>query len=47
MTYNRLIQGLKKAGIEVDRRVLSELSTNDPAAFSKLVEIARKNVVTA
>ena len=47
MTYNRLIQGLKKAGIEVDRRVLSELATNDPAAFSKLVEIARKNVVTA
>jgi large subunit ribosomal protein L20 len=47
MTYNRLIQGLKAAGIEVDRRVLSELATNDPAAFSKLVEIARKNVVTA
>jgi len=41
MTYNRLIQGLKTAGIEV------ELATNDPAAFSKLVEIARKNVVTA
>ena len=47
MTYNRLIQGLKIAGIEVDRRVLSELATNDPVAFSKLVEIARKNVVTA
>ncbi|NCA26277.1 MAG: 50S ribosomal protein L20, partial [Actinobacteria bacterium] len=47
MTYNRLIQGLKSAGIEVDRRVLSELATNDPAAFSELVEIARKNVVTA
>ena len=47
MTYNRLIQGLKTAGIEVDRRVLSELATNDPAAFAKLVEIARKNVVTA
>ena len=47
MTYNRLIQGLKIAGVEVDRRVLSELATNDPAAFAKLVEIARKNVVTA
>jgi large subunit ribosomal protein L20 len=47
MTYNRLIQGLKVAGVEVDRRVLSELATNDPVAFSKLVEIARKNVVTA
>jgi large subunit ribosomal protein L20 len=47
MTYNRLIQGLKIAGVEVDRRVLAELANNDPAAFSKLVEIARKNVVTA
>jgi large subunit ribosomal protein L20 len=47
MTYNRLMQGLRIAGVEVDRRVLSELATNDPAAFAKLVEIARKNVVTA
>jgi large subunit ribosomal protein L20 len=47
MTYNRLIQGLKTAGVEVDRRALSDLATNDPAAFSQLVEIARKNVVTA
>ncbi|NCW98211.1 MAG: sn-glycerol-3-phosphate ABC transporter ATP-binding protein UgpC [Betaproteobacteria bacterium] len=37
----------KIAGVEVDRRVLSELATNDPAAFAKLVEIARKNAVTA
>ena len=47
MTYNRLIQGLKAAGIEVDRRVLSELATNDPVAFAKLVEVARKNINTA
>ena len=47
MTYNRLMQGLRIAGVEVDRRALSELATNDPAAFAKLVEIARKNVVTA
>jgi large subunit ribosomal protein L20 len=47
MTYNRLIQGLKAAGVEVDRRVLSELATNDPVAFKKLVEVARKNIVTA
>jgi len=44
MTYNRFIQGLKEAGIEVDRRVLSELATNDPAAFATLVEVARKHV---
>ncbi len=44
MTYNRFIQGLKEAGVEVDRRLLSDLATNDPAAFSALVEVARKNV---
>jgi large subunit ribosomal protein L20 len=43
MTYNRFIQGLKEAGVEVDRRVLSELATNDPAAFASLVEVARKH----
>ena len=47
MTYNRFIQGLKGAGIEVDRRVLSELATNDPAAFKALVEVARQHVVNA
>lgn len=47
ITYNRFIQGLKVAGIEVDRRLLSDLATNDPKAFSKLVEVARKNVKTA
>jgi large subunit ribosomal protein L20 len=47
LTYNRLIQGLKAAGIEVDRRVLSDIATNDPVAFAKLVEVARKNVVSA
>ena len=47
MTYNRFIQGLKSAGVEVDRRILSELSTNDPAAFAALVEVARKHVVNA
>jgi large subunit ribosomal protein L20 len=44
MTYNRLIQGLKAAGIEVDRRVLSDLATNDPKAFAALVEVAKKHV---
>jgi large subunit ribosomal protein L20 len=44
MTYNRFIQGLKAAEIEVDRRMLAELAVNDPAAFSALVTIARANV---
>lgn len=44
MTYNRFIQGLKVAGIEVDRRMLAELAVNDAPAFAKLVEIAKANV---
>ena len=47
LTYNRLIQGLKAAGIEVDRRVLSDIATNDPATFKSLVEVARKSLVSA
>jgi large subunit ribosomal protein L20 len=45
MTYNRFMQGLKVAGIDVDRRVLADMAINDPAAFAALVEVARKNVV--
>ena len=41
ITYNRFIQGLKAAGVEVDRRMLAELAVNDPAAFSSLVETAK------
>ncbi|MDQ1704237.1 MAG: large subunit ribosomal protein [Frankiaceae bacterium] len=44
MTYNRFIQGLKAASIEVDRKNLAELAVNDPAAFSALVELARAAV---
>ena len=41
LTYNRLIQGLKAAGVEVDRRMLAELAVNEPAAFTALVEVAK------
>ena len=41
MTYNRLIQGLREGGVQVDRRMLAELAVNDPAAFTSLVETAR------
>ena len=44
LTYNRFIQGLKAAGVEVDRRMLSELAVNEPAAFNALVEIAKNNL---
>jgi len=41
ITYNRLIQGLGLAGIEVDRRILAELAVNEPATFAGLVEAAK------
>ncbi len=44
MTYNRFMQGLKVAGVEVDRKVLAELAVHDDAAFGKLVTIAREAV---
>jgi large subunit ribosomal protein L20 len=42
ITYNRLIQGLKLAGVEVDRKNLAELAVSDESAFAALVEVARK-----
>jgi large subunit ribosomal protein L20 len=41
LTYNRFIQGLKAAGVEVDRKILAELAVNDTPAFVVLVETAR------
>ncbi|TQM83848.1 LSU ribosomal protein L20P [Saccharothrix saharensis] len=41
MTYNRFIQGLRLAGIEVDRKILAELAVSDAGAFTALVEAAR------
>lgn len=43
MTYNRFINGLKNAGVEVDRKILAELAVNDPAAFAGLVKVAQDN----
>ena len=43
MTYNRFINGLKNAGVEVDRKILAELAVNDNAAFVALVEVAKAN----
>lgn len=44
MTYNRFIQGLKAAEVEVDRKNLAELAVNEPAAFAALVELAKANL---
>ncbi len=42
MTYNRFVQGLKAAGVEVDRKILADLAVTDAAAFASLVEVAKK-----
>jgi large subunit ribosomal protein L20 len=44
LTYNRFIQGLKAAGVEVDRKILADLAVTDPTAFTALVELARTNI---
>ena len=41
MTYNRLIQGLRLAGVAVDRKVLADLAVTDEVAFRALVDVAR------
>ena len=40
LTYGRLIDGLKKAGIELDRKVLADIAVHEPATFKGLVEAA-------
>jgi large subunit ribosomal protein L20 len=47
MTYNRLIQGLRLAGVEVDRKILADLAVADAPAFAALVEVARAAVAAA
>ena len=44
ITYNRLVQGLKTAGVEVDRKNLAELAVNDPNAFAELAKVAKQHV---
>jgi large subunit ribosomal protein L20 len=41
LTYNRFIQGLRLAEVEVDRKILADLAVNDPAAFTAILEAAR------
>lgn len=44
MSYSKFINGLKKSGIEVNRKMLSEMAINDAAGFEKLVNIAKENI---
>ena len=46
ITYNRFIQGLRLAGVTVDRKVLADLAVTDPTAFTALAEVAKAAVAT-
>jgi large subunit ribosomal protein L20 len=41
LTYSRLMEALKKAHVELDRKILADLAVNDPSAFSKIAEMAK------
>jgi large subunit ribosomal protein L20 len=47
ITYNRFIQGLRVAGVEVDRRILADMAVADEQAFAALVEVAKKALPAA
>ncbi len=47
ISYSRFIEGLNKAGVEVNRKMLSEIAINDPKAFSELVKVAKSGKVEA
>ena len=42
LSYSVFMNGLKKAGVELDRKLLSDMAINDPEAFASLVEVAKK-----
>lgn len=44
MSYNRFIQGLRTAGVEINRKMLAELAVNDQQAFGRLVEMAKSHL---
>jgi len=41
LSYSKLIYGLRKAGVEVDRKILADMAVNDATAFGQLVEVAK------
>jgi len=47
LSYNRLIDGLKKAGSELNRKVLAEMAVRDPKAFAEVAEVAKQALASA
>jgi large subunit ribosomal protein L20 len=46
LSYNRFIDGLHKAGVDIDRRILADLAVRDGSAFARLVETAKAALAT-
>ena len=44
LSYSKFMNGIKLAGIDINRKMLSEIAINDPKAFSELVEVAKKQI---
>lgn len=44
LSYNQFINGLKRAEVELNRKMLAELAVNDPPAFERLAELAKQNI---
>jgi len=44
MTYSKFIAALKRAGVELDRKMLAEMAVNDPETFQRVIELAKHNV---
>ena len=44
VTYSKFMAGLKKAGVDLDRKVLADMAVNDPAAFSSVVDKVRPHL---
>jgi len=42
LSYSRFMNGLKKAGIDLDRKVLADLAVSDPRGFSQIADLARR-----
>ena len=43
LSYSRLVAGLKKGGVEINRKILADLAVRDAEAFGKLAEVAKNN----
>jgi len=44
LSYSRFVSGLKKAGVEINRKLLADLAVRDPAAFGELAEVAKNSL---